>query len=193
MQIHCSKALAVDLKSHLVDAPTNLRAMQWYGHRVQVLRRKCVILMELQSRYAMVFTGLTKPDFQRFPELVRDRLWREALSICQLDEPRSGQLAALVDAIAQPVQIVAGSDRSVQAHINEVTWHLDYFAQEAGELPRDDGDMFAFGLRMNKTPRSRKGEKGYFYPLEVLRDFWLGLLAHAGPRPDNVVPFRRPT
>src|SRR5512139_3051011 len=96
MQIHLSKALATDLKSHLIEAPTDLHAMQWYGHRVTVLRRKCVILMESRSRYAMVFTGLTKPDFARFPERVRERLWREALSICQLEDEQSARLAALV-------------------------------------------------------------------------------------------------
>jgi len=193
LQLQISKALSTDLKSHPIEASTDLHAMQWYGHRVQVLRRKCVILMELQSRYAMVFTGLTKPDFARFPELVRERLWREALSICQLDDEQSARLAGLVNVISQPVQIMTGSDRSVQAHLKEVAWHLDWMANEVGALPADSGEEFSFGLRVNQMPRKSKGEKEYFYPLEVLRDFWLGLLAHDKPRPDNVVPFRRPS
>ncbi|MDY0007054.1 MAG: hypothetical protein RBS22_09525 [Spongiibacteraceae bacterium] len=184
--------MATDLKPLLVEAPTDLRQMQWYGHRVQVLRRKCVILMELQSRYAMVFAGLTKPDFLRFPELVRDRLWREIVSICALDDAESQRLAALVDVVSQPVQIVAGSDRSVQAHMKEVAWHLEWMANDFGSLPLEGGDAFAFGLRVNQTPRSRKGQKEYFWPIEVMREFWLGMLAHATPRADNVVPFRRP-
>jgi hypothetical protein len=192
MQIHVSKALATDLKPLLVEAPADLRQMQWYGHRVHVLRRKCVILMELQSRYAMVFAGLTKPDFLRFPELVRDRLWREMVSICELDGAESQRLAALVDVVSQPVQIVAGSDRSVQAHMKEVAWHLEWMANDFGSLPLEGGDAFAFGLRVNETPRSRKGQKEYFWPLQVMREFWFGMLEHARPRADNVVPFRRP-
>lgn len=193
VQLHVSKSLTTDLKSHLADVSADLRAMQWYGHRVQVMRRKCVILMEARSRYAMLFAGLTKPDFARFPELIRDRLRREAVAICRLDDERSAQLAALVDLIAQPIQIMPGSDRSVQAHINDVVWHLEWMAGEIGALPANDGDAFGFGMRMNQMLRKCKGERDFFSPLAAMREFWLGLLAHAAPRPDNVVPFRRPS
>lgn len=66
-------------------------------------------------------------------------------------------------------------------------------AKEVGSLPKDSSEEFAFGLRMNQTLRSTREEKEYFFPLEVLRDFWFGLLEHAPSRsrPDNVVPFRR--
>ena len=191
IQIHVSKALAVDLKPHLAKAPIDLRAMQWYGHRIQVLRRKCVILMELRSRYAVVFTGLTKPDFARFPEIFRDRLLREALVLSQLDEARTERLTGLVGLVAENVEIMPGSDRSVQAHINDVVWHLELMAREIGSLPEDAWQEFNFGLRANQMPRTCKGEKEYFIPLEVMRGFWLGLLEHGVPRPDNVVPFRK--
>ncbi|MDA1302312.1 MAG: hypothetical protein O2868_19840 [Proteobacteria bacterium] len=74
IQIHTSKALAADLKAQLAEVPAGPGAMQWYAHRVYVLRCKCVVAMEAQSRYAMIFTGLTKPDFEMFPELFLERL-----------------------------------------------------------------------------------------------------------------------
>src|SRR3972149_4411746 len=115
VQIYMSKTLAADLAGHLTEAPRNPGAMQWYAHRVHVLRHKCVIVMEAESRYAIVFTGLTKPDFQRFPDLFRDRLIREALSICQLHDDQSAKLDALAMVVTESVQILPGSDRSVQA------------------------------------------------------------------------------
>lgn len=188
IQIHASKALSADLKPLLAEAPPSPGAMQWYAHRVQVLRRKCVIVMEEQSRYAMVFTGLTKPDFARFPEIFRDRLIREALSICQLDDAQTSQLEELALLVTESVQIMPGSDRSVQTHINEVARDLDWMTHEIGYLPEDDGQEFSFGLRINETPRTRRGEKGYFFPLRRMRDFWLGLLQHTTDQRGKVVP-----
>lgn len=192
IQVHTSKALAVDLAGHLTEAPRNPGAMQWYAHRVHVLRHKCVIVMEAESRYAMVFTGLTKPDFQRFPDLFSDRLIREALSICQLDDDQTGRLGAIATLVTEPVQILPGYDLSVQAHINEVVREMEWTAYEAGTLPEHDGHEFSFGLRMNQTPRKRKGDKDYFYPLEIMRAFWLGLLEHVSARPDNQAPLHKP-
>lgn len=160
--------------------------MQWYAHRVYVLCRKCVIAMEAQSRYAMVFSGLTKPDFEKFPELFLDRLMREALSICQLADEQSEHLAALIMLLGEPIQ--PGSDRSVQAHINDVIRELDWMAHDIGYLPKQASHEFNFGLRVNQMLRKRKGDKDYFYPLEELRGLWLGLLGHVASRPDNVVP-----
>jgi len=37
---------------------------------------------------------------------------------------------------------------------------------------------FNFGLQVNQMLRKRKGDKDYFYPLEELRGFWLGLPGH---------------
>lgn len=187
IQIHTSKALAADLKGHLNEAPISQGAMQWYAHRVYIMRRKCVIVMEAQSRYAMVFTGLTKPDFGRFPDLFLDRLMRESLSICQLNDEQSGRLANLVMLLGESVQISQGSDRSVQAHVNDVARELDWTSQEIGYLPEHDSHEFNFGLRVNQTPRKRKGDKDYIYPIEVFRGFWLGLLGHVAPGSGNGV------
>jgi len=89
------------MKMHL-EPPLEVSrgAMQWYGHSVTIMRRKCVLIMESQSRYCMIFTGMTKPDFEGFPERFIDRMWREVVSICQLDDDQSEMLAELVLAVA---------------------------------------------------------------------------------------------
>lgn len=177
IQIRTSKALTVDLMGQIMETAHDPRAMQWYAHRVYVLRRKCVIVMEAQSRYAMVFAALEKPDFQRFQDIFRDRIIREALSICQLED-EMGQLGTLALTVSESVQLLPGYDRSVQAHINEVARELNWMARDIGRLPADDGEEFSFGLRVNQTPRQRKGDKDFFLPLDELRAFWRGLLAH---------------
>ena len=202
IQFHLSKVLSIDMKMHIA-APLaiNPGAMQWYGHRVTIMRRKCVLMMELQSRYCMIFTGMTKPDFEDFPERFIDRMWREVVSICQLDDDQSEMLAELVLAVAQDQCFQAGHDRSVQAHIKQVVEEIEQAIHyRTGRLPVSDEEMFGLGVRVNERIRKRKGDKDYFVPLEVFRDFWLGMLEFApvseepeeDELPDNVVPFKRP-
>lgn len=178
LQLHISKSLTPDLKSHMCDSSDNPGAMQWYAHRVHVLRRKCVIVMERESRYAILFNGLTRPDFARFPELLRGRLFREVLSICHLQNDQAARIAALVDLVTDPVEVMPGNDRSVQSHINQVVFEFDWMAQEIGALPESEDQEFNFGLRINQTPRKRKGDRNYFIPMEVFQGFWSGLLEH---------------
>ena len=181
----------------------HLRAMQWYAHRVTVQRRKCVIVMELQSRYSMVFCGLTKRDFENFPELFRERLPCEVASICQLNEEAQDKLTPMVIAQAEQQVFQTGSNRSVQAHINDVAWHLDRWAYDMGRLPEDDSECFDFGVFANQLLRKRGGDKDYFEPMEQFRRFWstmTGLMKLTEgrrstivqrPIPDNILPFNR--
>jgi hypothetical protein len=199
LQFHLSKAFSKDMSMHVSDSHAVIGgALQWYAHRVTVLRRKCVIAMEWQSRYCIVFAGLKKPDFKIFPELFADRLWREVVSICQLDDEQSHDLAALVDIVGKEQYYQVGFDRSVQAHINDVAWNLNNMANEIGYLPEKQEDAFGFGLKMNEWLRKRKGDKEYMVPLEVFRDCWLGMLEHVyvsksddKKKVADVVPFRR--
>jgi hypothetical protein len=177
IQFHLSKALSSDLAMHLQECENICKGvMHWYGHRVFVQRRKCIIMMELQSRYCMTFCGLTKPDFKRFPKLFEDRLWREVLAICQPDESQAEKLTGFTKQVAAEQNYRPGHDRSVQSHINEVAWCLDDVSWEAGRLPADSVEEFAFGVHMNETPRRYKGRKGCFIPIEVFREIWTGKL-----------------
>lgn len=199
LQFHLSKTLSEDMTMHLsAGQPMIGGALQWYAHRVTVLRRKCVIAMEWQSRYCMVFAGMTKAEFQNFPEIFTDRLWREVASICQLDDGQTEKLAALANMVAEEQVYQSGSDRSVQAHINDVAWHLGYEANQAGYLPEKPEEAFGFGIKMNEWLRKRKDDKDYFVPVEVFRDCWLGMLEHMDaqsaqdkPYLAEVVPLRR--
>ncbi len=189
------------MKMHIADPiEINPGAMQWYGHRVTVMRRKCVLMMEFKSRYCMVFAGLTKPDFENFPGLFVDRLWREAVSICQLDDMQSEHLAALVHIVAEQQHYQLGSDRSVQAHMRQAADDLDYMVNyRVGRLPEAGEEAFGCGVKINEMLRKCKGDKDYFVPLEEFRDFWLGMLEFSDTKqeqdnhnlPDNVVPFRQ--
>ncbi len=201
LQFHLSRTLSGDLKKHLSDSlDTDAGAMQWYGHRVTVMKRKCVLMMELRSRYCMLFAGLTKQDFDRFPDLFADRLWREVLSICLLDDEHSSQLASLALLTGEQQRYQLGSNRSIQTHLRQAAEHLhDIANQQMGRLPQSGEEQFGCGVQINETLRKCKGDKDYFVPLDRFRDFWLGMLKFQQTQqaqkkkrvPDNVLPFRR--
>lgn len=182
LQIHLSQLLAKGLKAHLNDPveiePTSL---QWYGHQAVVDGQDCVVLMELQSRYSMVFCGLTQYHLDHFTDVVQERLWKEVCYITQLDEDLpEADFALLSDMIldlSREQFFQRGHNRSVTSHINQVVDHLRILVEEEGyALPVNMGEAMEFGLIDNELYRKRKEDKDYFVPLLVFRDFWLGLL-----------------
>ncbi|GAB3111686.1 hypothetical protein G8770_20400 [Aestuariicella hydrocarbonica] len=181
LQFHLSKDAAKDLNAHLGDnEPVNYQGMQWYLHRITVARRKCIVAMELQSRFAMVFCGLTKPDFERFPDIFFERLMREALlSLEQIVELQDSQMRSVMElglSIAEDQVYQTGSDRSVMAHINDVAYLLRQCVEDGYPLPEEDWDAMAFGGKANSMLRKTKHHKDYFYPKEHFGEFWEGLL-----------------
>ncbi len=208
IQFHLSKDLATDLAIQpQASSDADPGSMHWYAHRVTISRRKCIIAMEQQSRYAMVFCGLTKQDFVQFPSLFQERLWREVCAATQLESPLSAAdielLSDLALSLCAEQHYQPGHDRSVTSHINQVKEHLEAAVLYDGyPLPVDDDDALSFGIQANQMLRKCKGDKDYFVPLQVFSDFWLGLLRHLNgeqptsrqsstgstqPLPDNVI------
>lgn len=180
LQFHLSKILSKDMAQLMSDTNDIYSdAMQWYVHRVTIMRRKCLIAMELQSRYAMVFCGLSRLELRDFPSIFVERLLQEAVFICQQDEEQTAKLAAVVELIGEEYLCQIGSDRSVMAHINQVAEELKYAADRlAGRLPENDEECLGFDVRVNQQLRKRKGQTDYFVPLAIFRDSWLGMLEY---------------
>ncbi|WP_145999230.1 hypothetical protein [Oceanicoccus sp. KOV_DT_Chl] len=125
-------------------------------------------MMEKESRYAMVFCGLTQAEFKRFPSLFQERLWQEALQVCNhFTEKQYALLSDTLLSIANQQQFIIGHDRSVNAHINQVTELLEILVTyQEHPLPTNRHDAFNFGLRANKMLRKRQLDKDYFVPQE---------------------------
>ncbi|MFA7553053.1 MAG: hypothetical protein WCY88_02295 [Spongiibacteraceae bacterium] len=194
IQFFLSKILAEDMAMHVsgpqpdhavntkevVESPvgadkpavTLLPVMTWYAHRVIIARRKCIIIMEATSRYAMVFCGMKKADFEHFPDLFQDRLWREVFAVCEgIPESDISQLSATVLNICEQQRYQIGHDRSVTAHIKQVAEHLELMVRYQGEtLPVDRMAAFEFGVSVNELLRKRRGDKDYFRPVEAFQD-----------------------
>ena len=187
LHFHLSKNLEKDLAQHI--APSTIAALHpqhWYLQKITVLRRKCIIAMEEKSRYAMVFSGLTKTEIARFPEIFQERLWRESMSVCQLEEDGNARLSDLVLNTSQLQTYEVGSDRSVQAHLQDAVHQFQWEIDDMGRLPETREENFVAGLRINDTPRTIRGSKNHIWPIEQFRGDWLRQIGLAGT--GNVTP-----
>lgn len=148
-------------------------AMQWYLHRVTILRKKVLVAMEENSRYVMLFSGMTKVDFQQFPLLFEKRLVGEVLSICKTAEQDFPMMMELIAGITQKQHFQKGANRSVASHIRQTVDQFNWTASEhVGRLPESEEENFAAGLELNQTLRKVGKQKSYFIPLEVFRNHW---------------------
>lgn len=181
IQFHLSKAAAQDLK-HLVEpaVPINYQAMQWYLHCVSIARRKCIVAMELQSRYALVFCGLTKKEMADFPQLFTYWFSLHALAcvadVIGDDEMMEQHVLEVAAGLAAGQTYQLGSDRSVQAHIRQVVDALrDQVELDGRPLPVEPRDTARFLMRANDV-LYRIGKHGqWFRPVVAFSEFWLGL------------------
>ena len=185
IHFHTSKTLAEDLNKAGYDFPFSDKdetPWHWYAHRITLLRKKCIIVMEEQSRYALIFVGLKKSDFAQFDKVLTSRIIAEASWLCDL--PHSGPNEKLIAAVEQrctTINVSQGLDRSVQAHIRQVGEELEIQVKyHDGRLPESAEEEFAMGNKINGMLRKRGGYKDYLYPREKWRESLLSLLKPQG-------------
>jgi hypothetical protein len=180
IHLHTSKIYSDDLTKAgcALQPAANGNAWHWHAHRVTLMRKKCIIVMEEASRYVLIFAGLKKRYFAGFDMVLRSRIVAEASWLCDLPHPGPNkQLIAAVDQQCLSTVWSQGLDRSVQAHIRQVADEMDDLVRHRFErLPETAQQEFALGLLLNDTLRKRGGDKGYFYPLERWRESLLTLL-----------------
>jgi hypothetical protein len=178
IQFNLSKDLAMELAMHVAPEPETRPAMNWFAHSVVIAGQLCVVVMEQQTRYAMVVCGLTSSDLETFPARFQDRLWREVFAICEEgNEARIEKLCQRVLSVSEKQCYTRAYDRSVQSHIRQVIHDLEYRVYEQGmALPVDSGKAFEFGVQINNVLRKRQDDNDYFLPIEAFRRYCLDLV-----------------
>jgi len=185
IQLHLTKKFHEDLsKSGCALPETNDQAAgwHWYAHRITLLRKKCVIVMEEECRYALIFFGLKKMDFARFEQVLISRVIAEASWLCDLPQPKENEI--LIEKVRQKCSGMffdRTPNRSVQAHIRQVAQELEYLIYFIDEkLPELAEEEIELGLKLNDRLRKRQQDKDYFMPLECWRKSLLSLASPQG-------------
>jgi hypothetical protein len=185
IQLHLTKKFHEDLsKSGCALPETNDQAAgwHWYAHRITLLRKKCVIVMEEECRYALIFFGLKKMDFARFEQVLISRVIAEASWLCDLPQPKENEI--LIEKVRQKCSGMffdRTPNRSVQAHIRQVAQELEYLIYFIDEkLPELAEEEIELGLKLNDRLRKRQQDKDYFMPMECWRKSLLSLASPQG-------------
>lgn len=188
--IFTSGALSKDVQSPAVAENISADAMIWYGHRVTIERRKCLVLMDAATRYGVLMPGLTKPDFKHLGDHLRERLPNELAWIHDGDAETADCFRPAVERLADPVVIAPGRDRSVQAHINDFVRHVRDWVQRNARLPRNDEESLRAARHANWSLKMSKAHPDGLRPIRAFREKWLaeaGIKAASLPEP--VDPF----
>lgn len=173
-----TKAFADLMQGLLVEAPSKTVAedpasnMQWVLHTVKLKRKNCVVAMEVNTRYSMIFIDVKKADASQFIKRFIIRFVTEMSIMFDLPfEKLEFYMHALITKHPQTL-ICKRSDRSVQSHINDIVWHLSNQVEKMGALPNDVNELLNFGVFVNKLLRKTKGSKDYFHPYDRMHEYW---------------------
>lgn len=173
-----TKDFAALMKGRVGKAPNKTisldpeRDMQWVCHVVKIKRKNCIVAMEVQTRYCMVFIDVKKAEAAHFTQRFIKRL---ATEISLMHDNPMGHFERNMAVLAKhhPTTLICKrSHRSVQSHINDVVWHLQHHVKNTGVLPTTAKEAVNFGVFVNKQLRSTKTMPDYFYPYDRMQEQW---------------------
>lgn len=147
---------------------------QWVVHCVSIKRKKYLMVMDYQSRFCVTLIAGKKGDIgdflHTFEPMLKACFYRAARDQ-GIDDTEIVHCLAHYDQEVDSCTFHTRSDRSVQAHLNDVLWHLTQHCYEDGML-LDDIDLLGFSLFANQFPRNSKHKKSFFFPSEELVMQW---------------------
>lgn len=117
LTIQCTKKLAAELDISLFrEMSEHSKPLYcWHSHLFTFHRRKCVLVMNNETRYNFVLFGLVKADFKRYGDLIREHISRNLLD--------DGMEQYLIDRylnFCNEVGYMATNNRSILSQMNEM-------------------------------------------------------------------------
>ncbi|WP_412679230.1 DUF6933 domain-containing protein [Brevibacillus formosus] len=154
MTFQCTKKLIAELKVTVSDKEKIVSEplYRWHAHLFVYQRRKCVLVMNNVTRYNFVMHGLKREDFNRFDQLVKEKIAENLLA--------EGVTQTLIEKYLQNVgeaTYTETSDRSILSQMNDMIWiaqdDMDRNMRESNELGIDQVNRFLNDYIMTKLPQ----------------------------------------
>ncbi|MCG6201423.1 DUF6933 domain-containing protein [Psychromonas antarctica] len=149
----------------------------WLVHCVTIKRKKVLIVMDYLSRFSLCLDAGKKGDEFAFLNSFERHLIANFTYLAELAGATSKEVQAAVDTYQASYQTCAfhqRGDRSVQAHINDVAWHLESCICEDG-FDLKPSSCLGFNEFTGKILRILKGQKDYFYPTDIFVKHFLSV------------------
>jgi hypothetical protein len=159
--ICCTKKLAKELTAEPLSPAPDVRGfIGWHGNILRLFRRKSVLLVNDETRFALFIPGLVKKDFAEFDKVFRSHFERTL-----------GYMGANPAQIAQAKLLLGGfsyhktHNRSVLGTLNDLKVGIDYIVKERfGRLPETEDEYRWLVTFLNETPCRGKDLQGVVFP-----------------------------
>jgi hypothetical protein len=152
---------------------------QWIVHCVSIKRKKYLLVMDYHTRYCIMFPADKKGDDIEFLNSFETNLkanfryWVDKAPIDpKIDQSEATEYIEQYNATVNTCAFHQRSDRSVQAHMKEVVWHLQGLCEKQGPIT-ERMDCLLFSVTASQILRKRPTEKDYFQANEEFYAYWL--------------------
>jgi len=157
MIIRCTQKLLSELKIKPVPvASSDDPFWCWHANMFYIERRKCVLITHDQTLFTFFIPALKKPDFQAFPHVFGQALFKNMLC----EQIPQDEIETVLDQCRE-VEYGKTNSRSVLGSMNDLRFQLEYFIYDQGGLAQTD--VYELNHRLNRTIM---GAIGNNYPIE---------------------------
>ena len=134
----------------------------WHANLLTLQRRNCVLFVHGTTRFPVLLTCLTKPDFAELDYWFQDGLMNTLL--------KGGANQAQLDAAARslaPLQCDTLRDRSVQGTLNQMKQDVEHMLWY-DRLPIENLGPYSTGVWLAERPCGVRGGKDYVWPMKAM-------------------------
>ncbi|PAU89559.1 hypothetical protein CK507_01390 [Pseudomonas sp. WN033] len=134
----------------------------WHANLITLNRRNCVLFVHNATRFPVLLTCLTKPDFAELDYFFQDGLMNTLL--------KGGASQAQLDTAASaltPLQCDTTCDRSVQGTLNRMKQDVEHMLWYDG-ASITDLSAYRTSVWLADRPCNMKGNKDFVWPLKAM-------------------------
>lgn len=161
MILRCTQKLITELKKKPAEQELEENQLwSWHGNVFLIERRKCVLVTNDLTRYAIFIPSLKKQDFEAFHMVFGQHLFKN-----MLHENLSQQQIEAVLSQAENIKYTKSNNRSVLGTMNEQRHIIEYSVAAEGGLA--GLDIYILHHDLNRIISSAIG---YNYPIEMFKE-----------------------
>jgi hypothetical protein len=159
--IKCTKKLLNELpQTPTSKVPQTNKLGSWHANIFLIERRKCVLVTNDLSLYAMFIPCLTKPDFKSFHLVFGQNLFKNLLH----ENLSQSEIETALEEYRE-IQYAKTDNRSVLGTMNEQKFQIEYMIEAEGGL--GNTDVYALNSKLNRSIFSPTKHR---YPIEILKE-----------------------
>ena len=159
--IKCTKKLLDELQQKPTSEFVQVNKLgSWHANIFHIERRKCVLVTNDLTLYAMFIPYLTKPDFKAFHIVFGQNLFKNLL----YENLLQSEIETALEEYKE-IQYAKTDSRSVLGTMNEQKFQVEYMVHAEGGM--DNTDIYALNSKLN---RSIFSPTKYRYPIEMLKE-----------------------